>query len=468
MSNKLRLLAVVGALLLLPSVATVVSPDSVFASSVMAAEEKKVPKYKDVKTRKRASVGKSCAKALDKLQGEKGPITLATAADEKTDVSGLWTEAKNMLNNIESREKLCSSPYELTRVWNLLAYVSYSLDDLPSAIRYYKRIVESEGAEEEFRLDTRLTLGQFYAATEQYGLAIRQFELWAEKAFIIGAQQRLMMAQLYSILERKDEALKMADIGISEAEAKGEIPKQGFWQLQVPIYYDRDNLEKVTSLLEKLVKHYPKWTYWKQLGGMYGSKERDIDQLVAYDVVYLNGELSSETDVMSMAYMYLGAEVPFRAAKIIEKGMNDKIIERNAKNLEILGTAWYQSKDLKKALKALESASKFSDKGNLQSRLAGIYLDLGRDKEAYKAAVKAAKKGGVKRPDANYLVMGNALINLHCYKDAISAFQKSLKAAKDKKSKRYPKQWIQYADAEGTRLGKLRDVGATVPSCSKA
>ncbi|MDP6198250.1 MAG: hypothetical protein QF884_03905, partial [Porticoccaceae bacterium] len=175
-----------------------------------------------------------------------------------------------------------------------------------------------------------------------------------------------------------------------------------------------------------------------------------------------------ESQVMSMAYMYLGAEVPYRAAKIIEKGMSDKIIERNAKNLEILGTAWYQSKDLNKALKALESASRFSDKGNLQSRLAGIYLDLGRDKEAYKASVKAAKKGGVKRPDANYLVMGNALINLHCYKDAISAFQKSLKAAKDKKSKRYPKQWIQYADAEGTRLGKLRDVGATVPSCSKA
>ena len=61
---------------------------------------------------------------------------------------------------------------------------------------------------------------------------------------------------------------------------------------------------------------------------------------------------------MSMAYMYLGAEVPYRAADIIEKGMNDEIIERNAKNLEVLGTAWYQSKDLNNALKALESASK--------------------------------------------------------------------------------------------------------------
>ena len=48
-----------------------------------------------------------------------------------------------------------------------------------------------------------------------------------------------------------------------------------------------------------------------------------------------------------------------------------------------------------------------------------------------KAASRAAKKGGVKRPDSNFLVMGNALINLHCYKDAVGAFKKSLKVAKD-------------------------------------
>ena len=36
-----------------------------------------------------------------------------------------------------------------------------------------------------------------------------------------------------------------------------------------------------------------------------------------------------------MAYMYLGAEVPYRAAIIIEKGMIDGIIKSSAKNLEV-------------------------------------------------------------------------------------------------------------------------------------
>jgi tetratricopeptide (TPR) repeat protein len=188
---------------------------------------------------------------------------------------------------------------------------------------------------------------------------------------------------------------------------------------------------------------------------------------VASEVVYLNGKYDKESQVMGVGYMYLAAEVPFKAAQIISKGIDDEIIESNAKNLEVLGTAWYQAKELKRALKALDRASQFSDSGDIQSRMAGIYLDLGNDREAYKASLKAADKGNVKRPSSNYLIMGNALVNMHCYKDAIGAFQKALKVSETKKEKKFPTQWIRYADVEGTRLDKLRNLGAEVPSCRK-
>ena len=104
----------------------------------------------------------------------------------------------------------------------------------------------------------------------------------------------------------------------------------------------------------------------------------------------------------------------------------------------------------------------------MQTRIAAIDLDLGSNKKAYRAAQKAAKKGSVRNESSNYATMGSALVNMHCYKDAISAFKKSVTAAKTKKTKRFPKQWIKFADAEGTRLQRLRDVGATVPGCNKA
>ena len=128
MVSKLKLLAVVlGVVFIMPMLVSVGAPDSVMANTVVA-QEKKEPKYKDVKTRKRQSVGKSCAKALDRVQGEKGPISMASEADEKANVTPLWVEAKQMLLDIDSRPKTCSTDYEKTQVWNMLGYVAYSLD----------------------------------------------------------------------------------------------------------------------------------------------------------------------------------------------------------------------------------------------------------------------------------------------------------------------------------------------------
>ena len=468
MASKFKLLvAVLGMVFVMPMLVSVGSPDSVMANAALAAE-KKEPKYKDVKTRKRQSVGKSCAKALDRVQGEKGPISMATEAEEGVNVTPFWLESKKMLLDIDARPKTCSTDYEKTQVWNMLGYVVYSLDDFKGAISFYRLVVDGVGTPPELKLDTRYTLAQFYAMQEEYALAVIEMEIWIDAAIIVGADARMLLAQLYYQLERKADALAMVEIAIAEAEAKEILPKESMWSLQRVLYYEKDDLKKVTSILQKLVTHYPKWTYWKQLGGMYGSQERETDQLVATEMVYMNDQLTTESQVMSMAYMYLGAEVPYRAAKIIDKGMQDKIIEKNAKNFEVLGQAWWQAKNLESALKSFESASKFSDTGEIQSRIASIYLDLGKDKQAYKAAKKAAKKGEVKNASTNYATMGSALINLHCYKDAVKAFNQSVKTAKTKKAKRYPAQWIKFANAEGSRLQKLRDVGATVPGCSKA
>jgi len=453
MSRSTKFLAVFSAAFLLPLLVAVVAPNASISGAVVVAAEKEEPKYKNVKTRKRQSVGARCSKALEKVQPE---IELEN-----------WPVSLEMLKEIEVNVKTCASDYEQTQVWKFSAYIYYSLDDYNSAIRSYMKVVDGEGTPIELKLDTRYTLAQLYTVQEDYKNAAIQLEIWMEASVIVGADAKMLLAQIYYQLERKNDSLRYVNEAIADVEAKAILPKEGWWGLQRVLYYEKNDYKKVVNILEKLVKHYPKWTYWRQLGGMYGEQEREMDRLVATEMVYLNGQLSKESQVLSMAYMYLGAEVPYRAAVIIEKGMKDGIIKRSAKNLEILGTAWYQAKDLNNAVKALENASKKSDTGNLQARLAGIYLDLGRDAAAYKAASRADKKGDVKKPDSNFLVMGNALINLNCYKDAVGAFKKSLKVAKDKKGKRYPKQWIRYAETEGSRLQKLRDVGATVPGCNK-
>ncbi|CAI8166827.1 MAG: Uncharacterised protein [Cellvibrionales bacterium UBA7375] len=439
---------------MLPVMISTVVPSLDFGGSVFAEEKKKEePKFKNVKTRKRQSVGAKCGKSLEKVQ---------VLLEEEN-----WLASMEMLEGIEASTKTCKSPYELTQVWKFKGYVYYSLDDFNGAIRSYKQVIDGEGTPEDLRLDTRYTLAQLFTAEERYADAAEQLEIWIDESTIVSNDARGLLAQIYYQLDRKDESLTMLELAINDVESKGKLPKERWWSLQRVLYYEKNDYNRVIEILEKLVKHYPKWTFWKQLGGMYGSQERSLDQLVASELVYLNGKYDKESQVMGMGYMYLAAEVPYKAAQIISKGIDDEIIESNAKNLEVLGTAWYQAKELNRALQALSRASEYSDSGDLQSRMAGIYLDLGNDSEAYIASLKAAKKGNIKRPSSNYLIMGNALVNMHCYKDAIGAFQKALKAAETKKEKKFPTQWIRYADVEGTRLAKLRDLGAEVPSCRK-
>ena len=179
-------------------------------------------------------------------------------------------------------------------------------------------------------------------------------------------------------------------------------------------------------------------------------------------MVYLNGELKSESDIKNIAGFYQGADVPYRAAKIIEAGIEDEILEETSDNYKLLAVSWYQAYELRSALQSYEKASKLSDSGEIQFRIASIYLDLGEDKNAYRASRFAEKKGAGKHKSADYNKMGMALINMYCFKDAVKAFNNAVKHSKDRKSQRSPKQWIKYASFEDDRYRKLRNAGSKV------
>jgi tetratricopeptide (TPR) repeat protein len=249
MFRSIKTLAVFGAAFLLPLLVATANPEAVIGGSAFAAkEEKKQPKYKDVKTRQRQSVGGKCAKALEKIQ---------VILEEEQ-----WPESMQALNKIESNPKLCASDYEQTQIWKFQGYVYYSLDDFNGAIRSYNKVINGPGTPPELALDTRYTVAQLYTAEEKYAKAAIELEIWMEASVIIGGDARSLLAQIYYQLNRKAESLAMLELAINDAESKGILPKEGWWGLQRVLYYEKNDYKRVTSILEKLITHYPKWTYW--------------------------------------------------------------------------------------------------------------------------------------------------------------------------------------------------------------
>jgi tetratricopeptide (TPR) repeat protein len=426
------------------AIAGLLLPLALCTASVFAEDEEE-SKYADVKTKQRQAVGQKCGKVLEGVQE-------LTEAEK-------WQQAKSALTGALSA---CTTSYERSQVYNFLGYVYYSLDSYNEAINTYKKMLNEPEVDERQAISTRYTVAQLYLVIEDYANAAKELEAWMRVSPIVGSDAKVLLGQAYYQLNRKTEALRLVEEAISEQESKGNLPKEGWWSLQRVIYYERNDYRRVVDILKKLIKHYPSFSYWRQLGGMYSELNQDMNQLVATELTYLAGNLDQERQLLSLAYMYIGAEAPYMAARILEKGMKEGKIKRTGENLEVLGLAYQQGQDNKKALPVLEQAAKASGKGSLYSRLSGVYLDLDQNEKSVVAARNAVKRGGVKRIDITYMNMGNALINMHCYNDAIKAFQK---AAKDDRSAKYARQWIQYAENEGERRTKLIKSGAKISGC---
>lgn len=165
------------------------------------------------------------------------------------------------------------------------------------------------------------------------------------------------------------------------------------------------------------------------------------------------GLLTKKADAKNFGYALLGEDAPYLAAKVFEKALKDKVLERDAKNLDIYASALRQAQETKKAIVVMEEAAKKSDKGQLYANLAAIYLDGDKFAKAIDAGNKALKKKGLKSEGEVHMYIGQAHMGAESYKDAVNSFRK---AAKDERFAKYVPELIKYCEREIKRAEQLK------------
>lgn len=368
-----------------------------------------------------------------------------------------YAEAVSILDAMKNSEKKPLNDYELSNVLNLYAFVYYSKEDYPSALKAYKEITELAEAPDGTKVAALYSLAQLYFVTENFPKAVDSLLEWFKVApeASKGANQYVLLGQGYYQLKNFDKALFNVNKAVDMYKSKGKVPKENWYGLQRFLYYEKNNYKKVVEILDELLVHYPKKQYWMQMSAMQAELKSDSKQLAAMETAYVQGMLEKEKELINMAYLFLANEVPYKAAKVLDTGIREKKIEPTSKNLELLGNAWRQSQEIKKAIPEMAKAAAKSEKGELWARLGNIYLDNDDFKKAVDAIKKGKKKGGVKRLDTANLVLGMAYYNLKQYDSARKAFNE---AKKDKRSENYAKQWIKFMDKELERQKSLEEV----------
>ena len=371
-----------------------------------------------------------------------------------------YVEAEAVLNDMldATSKKSKLNRYELANVYNTYAYLRYAVEDYDGALDYYQKVIDQRPEIPlALEINTLYTVAQLHFLQENWRKGIDTLNTWMSVTDTPSTNAYVLLANGYFQLKDYDKSLSNIQIAIDREESAGKVPKEQWYNLARFIHFDRDNFREALNVLELLIMYYPKKQYWVQASHLYGEEKDEARQLALLEATYEQNLLDRSQDIVLISQLYLQAEVPYPAARAMEKGLADDIVEKESKNYELAGVAWRQAQEVTKSLPMLEAAASKSEKGELYARLGNVYLDVDKNKEAVEALKRGLDRGGVKRPDQARLALGMAYFNLGDFNAARRAFRE---ARKDKRARSYADQWLKYITSEENRLEELaKDLG---------
>ena len=351
--------------------------------------------------------------------------------------------ALKSLNSLYNPDKL--TEYEQSNVLNYIGFVYYNMDDIANAIRTYERMVTIPSLEEQLRKQTTYTLAQLYTMEEDYTKALSTLDRWFQLETNPAPEPFILKAQNLYQVERYGEMIAPIESAMQVAEKRGKAIREDWYVLLNFAYYRQENYEKVRDIQKIMLVNWPKKRYWFSLAGAYTELGEDENLINAYAAANDQNMLEKESELVTMAQLYMQREVPYKAGQLLETEMASGRVTKSAKNYRLLSQAWQLSMEDEKAIPALTEAARLSTDGELNVRLGNALLNTGKYAECVAAVEAGIRKGDLKSPDNAQISLGMCQYNLRKYNSAITAFQA---AGKTSRSRKTSNQWISVIRAE--------------------
>ena len=354
-----------------------------------------------------------------------------------------YASAQRITDELRGNKGL--SPYEIAQIWNISGYSFYLQERYNDAIDAYENVLAQPELPEALMLSTLKTMAQLQFTQENYEGALATVRRLMNNVSEPSADIFMLEGQALFQLTRYDEALVPIKTGIDMYRQQGQVPKENWLLLLRVIYFEQKDYESMIDVVRELIVYYPKDTYVLTLAGIYSELGDTKKQLALTEVLYEKGYLNTSSHITNLANLYLMHGLPYKAAVVLDKEMNENIVDANERNLRLLSQAWYQAREDEKSIPPLQRAAELSKEGDLYIRLAQANLNLENWGAAAAAVQQGLKLGGLKRPDTANIMLGMALFNQKRLEQARRAFER---AQGDNRSRRTAAQWIAYVDSE--------------------
>ncbi|MBE1299944.1 MAG: tetratricopeptide repeat protein [Alteromonadaceae bacterium] len=379
----------------------------------------------------------------------RGKVYEQLARAQKAGDAGNVEEAVAILDEVQEKIDSMNS-YERAMMYNFYGFIYYNAEDYAKAFESFKLVVEQSPIPEAFEQTTLFSLSQLSLMQQDYDATIHYLERWeALQTGTIPAKNNVLKAQAMYQQKNYTKAAEYIEAAIvtQEADPDDGIADENWYILQRAIYYELKRQKDVTSVLVKLVRYYDKPKYWIQLGGMYGEIGEEKKQLAVMEAAYQMGYVTSGQDLFNLAQLYYYHQVPFKAADVMVKAMDDGLLEENLRNLRFLSQCWALAKENDRAIPVMQAAANLSEDGELDAQLAQIFLNTDQWDKAIESAKKALEKGDLRSPGTAHLVIGMSLFSQKRFAEALNALAE---AEKFKRTEKMAQQWLKYVTSEKT------------------
>jgi len=365
--------------------------------------------------------------------------------------------AESLLREIMELRNL--SPYEQAQTNNFYGFVYIDQEDYRGAIQAFRRVIDTGGPDvigPGLYNQTIRTLAQLYMQVENFSEAIVYARQWLDSQANPPPRDYMLLAMAHFQLEQWRDALDYVSLAIETAQAAGVEVEENWWRYMVAAHWELEQFPEALEVTKIMVREWPKKQYWSQLQGLYSIVEDEPRQLAAYWCMHDQGLLDRSEELVNMANLFMLAEVPYKAAAILQEGIDSGEIEETTRNYRILAQAWQLSREDRKAIgpmrKAAEGEEDTGMKGDLYVRLAESYNALSEYDECASAALQALRDGKPKSEGRTYMLLGQCLFEQEKYDEAGDAFSR---AAKDSETRQAATRWQNYLRREVARLQDL-------------
>ncbi|MGH8654736.1 MAG: tetratricopeptide repeat protein [Gammaproteobacteria bacterium] len=321
-----------------------------------------------------------------------------------------YAEALGVLQELLPKVK--DNAYEAALTQQALAYVHLARKDYPKAIVAIEAALAKESLPGEVCHSLYYNLAQVYIQTEEYAKGLKALDQWLAKEKNPPADAYYLAAIAHHRLKRPDAAIS----ALKGAIAKAGKPREDWDQFLLALYFESQRYAEAIPVLKTLLVAHPhNKDYWHYLTDVQLQLKRESEALTTLKQAYRLMALS-EADLIRLAQLNLRANIPFSAARLLEREMASGRMRKTAAHLELLGNSWAMAREPERAVTALEQAAAHSCKGKIHLEIAHMYLGMEHWVEAAHSLEKALARGGLNDPAYASLLLGFA-----CYHQGDSA-----------------------------------------------